>query len=472
MSDESVISVRNAGKSYRIWANPGARLATPWWESLSRLLPAKSRLSLWLENRASRGYRDFTALQDVSFELARGEAMGIVGRNGAGKSTLLQIIAGTLRPTQGTAQVRGRVAALLELGAGFNPDFTGRENVFLNGAVLGLSHAEIERKFAAIAAFAEIGEFMEQPVKTYSSGMAMRLAFAVQTAVEPDVLIVDEAMAVGDAPFQAKCFKRMRELIESGVAVLFVSHDIGTVRAICQRAVCLSGGRVYSQGAAKEVCDAYQLLCMREQGIVGDVVSQPSRTIAETAADFHHQHGPRNQEFARQADQQRAGSGTVRLIDCYLADHQGRPTNLVEFNQEVLVCWLLEAREAVQADVVIGVNVKNIKGIEVLSCTDKDQDHRLTLGAGQHVLVTMPFTFPLRSGRYYLTTSLFRFPPGRKFLHDTINFDESELYDLVEYSCYFEVNWNRRWAHYGPVQQDRPMTFKPLPSPAGKPTPS
>jgi len=462
MSSGSVISVRNISKSYRIWETPAARLLAPLLEGFTRFLPKQSFISQWARKRVTSYYRDFAALQDISFKLGRGEAMGIIGRNGAGKSTLLQIIAGTLQPTSGTAQVQGRVAALLELGAGFNPEFTGRENVFLNGAVLGLSQAQIAQKFGAIAAFAEIGDFMDQPVKTYSSGMGMRLAFAVQTAVEPDVLIVDEAMAVGDAPFQAKCFKRMRELLENGVALLFVSHDVGTVRAICPRALCLSGGRTHSQGTAKEVCDDYQLLCMREQGIVGDMAKAPAESITEAAANFHIKNGPRNQEFARHANQQRAGSGVIKFIDCYIADQQGRPTNNVEFNQEVLVCWLMEAREAVSAEVVIGVNIKNVKGIEVLSATDKERDHMLNLQAGQTVLVTMPFGFPLSAGRYYLTSSLFRFPPGSKFLYDTINFDESELFDLVEYSCYFEVNWNRRWAHYGPVQRDSPMTFKPL----------
>ncbi|MDI1318772.1 MAG: ABC transporter ATP-binding protein, partial [bacterium] len=190
MRDAPVISVENVSKAYRIWATPSRRLISPLSEEAARWLPGS--LGDGLRRHARAGYKDFYALEKVSFEVKRGEAVGIIGRNGAGKSTLLQIIARTLQPTSGSVRINGRVAALLELGAGFNPDFTGRENVFLSGAVLGLSQKEVESRFAEIAAFADIGDFIEQPVKTYSSGMLMRLAFAVNTCVDPDILIVDE----------------------------------------------------------------------------------------------------------------------------------------------------------------------------------------------------------------------------------------------------------------------------------------
>jgi ABC-type polysaccharide/polyol phosphate transport system ATPase subunit len=195
MSDNPVISARNLTKTYRIWSDPASRLLTPLYALAEKWLPGK--IGANLRRRAEASYRDFHALSGVGLEVMRGETVGIIGRNGAGKSTLLQIIAGTLRPTSGNLQVNGRVAALLELGAGFNPEFTGRENVFLSGIVLGLSRQDIEKKFPEIAAFADIGDFIEQPVKTYSSGMMVRLAFAVQTAVDPDILIVDEALSVG-----------------------------------------------------------------------------------------------------------------------------------------------------------------------------------------------------------------------------------------------------------------------------------
>jgi ABC-type polysaccharide/polyol phosphate transport system ATPase subunit len=232
--------VRGVSKLYRIYERP------------------QDRLKQALFGRFGRVYgHDFWALRDVSFELERGEALGILGQNGAGKSTLLQIIAGTLAPTAGETRVVGRVAALLELGSGFNPEFTGRENVFLNGAVLGIGRAEIETKLDRIFAFADIGEFVDQPVKLYSSGMMMRLAFAVQAHVEPDVLIVDEALSVGDIRFQHKCMRHINQLIERGTTLLFVSHSTETVKRFCRRGLWLNGGQVRYFGDAGVAAQKY-----------------------------------------------------------------------------------------------------------------------------------------------------------------------------------------------------------------------
>jgi ABC-type polysaccharide/polyol phosphate transport system ATPase subunit len=197
-------------------------------------------------------------LTDVSFDLKKGETVGIIGRNGSGKSTLLQIVCGTLAATSGVIETRGRVAALLELGAGFNPDFTGRENVYMNGAILGLSKQEIDARFDEIAAFAGIGDFVEQPVKTYSSGMVARLAFSVAVQVDPDVLIVDEALSIGDMAFQEKSFTRMKQIRERGTSILFVSHSISAVRNFCDRAMWLDRGRIRSIGERLSVTDEYQ----------------------------------------------------------------------------------------------------------------------------------------------------------------------------------------------------------------------
>lgn len=464
MNSDPIISVRGVGKIYRIWDSPAARLVAPLQEAMAGILPESSALPRRLRASAARRYRDFHALQDISFEVRPGESVGIVGRNGSGKSTLLQIIAGTLRPTSGHARVKGRIAALLELGSGFNPDFTGRENVHLSGAVLGLSREQMDARFGDIADFADIGDFIDQPVRTYSSGMQLRLAFAVQSMVEPDVLIVDEALSVGDAPFQAKCFARIKAIQSRGCSILFVSHDVSTVRALCSSAICLSRGKIHSIGSAKAVCDDYQLLCMREQGIkVDPLATDPGAEPVDPVARFHEQHGPRNPDFTRQAARQRAGSGTVRLLDCYIADRSDRPVSVVEYNEPVQICWLVEAAETVKtARITLGITIKSLKGVELLSGTDKEQDLILNLAAGQRALIRMPYSFPLRGDRYYFSTSLFRFPGDRKFLHGTINFDESELLDLVEYCCHFEVNWNRTWSHYGPVQLDSKISITPL----------
>jgi ABC-type polysaccharide/polyol phosphate transport system ATPase subunit len=217
--------------------------------------PAQRFFDLML-GRASHAQR-FTALDGVSLRVERGETLGLIGRNGAGKSTLLSTISGVLTPSAGSVRVDGRLGALLELGAGFHPDYTGRENVYMAASLLGLSRDEIERRFDAVASFAAIGAHLDQPVRTYSSGMFVRLAFAVHTALEPDVLIIDEALAVGDAAFQVKCFRRLRELKERGTAIVLVTHDTQSVRMFCDRVIWLENGRVQMEGDPARVCAEY-----------------------------------------------------------------------------------------------------------------------------------------------------------------------------------------------------------------------
>ncbi|UOG93365.1 MAG: ABC transporter ATP-binding protein [Candidatus Thiothrix sulfatifontis] len=238
MSSEFAIKVEGVGKNYRLYDKPHHRLL--------QMLRGEKKIY----------YRDFWAVNDVSFSVRKGETVGIIGRNGSGKSTLLQMICGTLTPTTGSIAVNGRVAALLELGAGFNPEFTGRENVYMNAAVLGLSHEAIDARFAQIAAFADIGDFIEQPVKTYSSGMFVRLAFAVIAHVDADILVIDEALSVGDAVFSQKCMRFLRQFKENGT-LIFVSHDMGSVLNLCERALWLHTGKLRQVGASKEVAEAY-----------------------------------------------------------------------------------------------------------------------------------------------------------------------------------------------------------------------
>jgi lipopolysaccharide transport system ATP-binding protein len=240
------IAVRNVSKMYPLYADPRDRLRQSLWYALPQFLRGQPR----------QFYREFWALREVSFEVKKGETVGIIGRNGSGKSTLLQIIAGTLAPTHGEVQVNGRVAALLELGSGFNPEFTGRENVYLNGTILGFSREEMETRFDQIAAFADIGQFMDQPVKLYSSGMVVRLAFSVIAHVDADVLIIDEALAVGDVFFVQKCMRFLRQFCERGT-LLFVTHDTTSVMSLCQRAIWLHEGSMQRLGDPKDVTDEY-----------------------------------------------------------------------------------------------------------------------------------------------------------------------------------------------------------------------
>lgn len=258
--NDVVISAQNVSKAYRIWATPSARLISPAWQLLANASPTGTRAHRALSAKARAAYRDFYALQDVSLEVHKGECLGIVGRNGSGKSTLLQLLAGTLQPSAGTLNVRGRVAALLELGSGFNPEFTGRENVFLNASILGLTRAQIEARYDDILRFAEIGAFIDEPVKIYSSGMAVRLAFAVVAHVDADVMIIDEALAVGDARFQLKCARAIDRFVEQGVTLLFVSHSMSMVKRLCSRAVLLEQGRVVYSGKPNDVVNLYSKL--------------------------------------------------------------------------------------------------------------------------------------------------------------------------------------------------------------------
>lgn len=245
-SEDCSVVAESLSKAYLLWDNPRDRLKHPLRNMLARHLPITPKTY----------YREFWALRDVSFTLRPGETLGVIGRNGSGKSTLLQVVCGVLTPTSGTFSTKGRVSALLELGSGFNPEFTGKDNVYMNASILGLSRQEVDERYDTIVDFADIGEFIDQPVKTYSSGMFVRLAFAVAAHVDAEILVVDEALAVGDAFFTQKCMRYMRRFREYG-SLLFVSHDTGAVNNLCDRAILLEHGAVKAEGSAREVCDLY-----------------------------------------------------------------------------------------------------------------------------------------------------------------------------------------------------------------------
>ncbi|MBN3960658.1 ABC transporter ATP-binding protein [Nostoc sp. NMS8] len=253
MGEEIVISLKNISKCYKRYARPVDRLK-------ETLLPSKSHA------------QEFWALRDINLEITKGEKLGIIGQNGSGKSTLLQIIARTLTATTGDVWLHGRVSALLELGSGFNPEFTGRQNVFFNGQILGLSREEIEAKYNEIVEFADIGDFIDQPVKTYSSGMFVRLAFAVAVSVNPDILIVDEALAVGDIYFQQKCFERIRNLTRMGTTLLFVSHDSSVIHKICDRALLMEAGNLVLDAKPRQVIDLYEAKLLQKKDIRSEAV--------------------------------------------------------------------------------------------------------------------------------------------------------------------------------------------------------
>jgi ABC-type polysaccharide/polyol phosphate transport system ATPase subunit len=272
-------------------------------------------------------HHDFLALEGVSFRVPRGQTLGIVGENGAGKSTLLQILAGVLQPTAGRVEVHGRVAALLELGAGFNPEFTGRENVLLNGAIMGVPEAEMRERLEAIAAFAGIGEFLDQPVKTYSSGMYVRLAFATAIHVDPDVLLADETLAVGDAYFQHRCMLRMAELQARGVTIILVTHDVAAVKRLCQRALWLAHGRVVDDGPPERVVARYlaSLFGQPEQEPANGTGASPATgegAVVAAGMDA-------DAELAPPHVDRRFGNGDAEIVGVGIFDEQGRPVTSV-----------------------------------------------------------------------------------------------------------------------------------------------
>lgn len=330
------IRAQALGKHYQIYESPRDRLKQFVVPRLQRLAGLPPR----------RYYREFWALQDVSFEIRPGETVGIVGRNGSGKSTLLQIVSGTLHPSCGSVDVNGRVAALLELGSGFNPEFTGRENVYMSGAVLGLSRAEVDERFEAIRAFADIGDFIEQPVKTYSSGMYVRLAFAVIAHADADILVIDEALSVGDAYFVQKCMRFLRGFMERGT-LLFCSHDSGAVNNLCDRALLLRNGRLEMAGTPKEVTEHYlaDLHGAAPERGRPEPVRPPSRPAAGAPAAPAQAAGGELEIFRFGPDNSGFGAGGARIVEVRFFDLQGAPQAFVTGGEDVVLEIRCEAVE-------------------------------------------------------------------------------------------------------------------------------
>lgn len=373
------------------------------------------------ESHAEAGYyREHWVLRNVSFELQQGEAVGILGRNGAGKSTLLQIIAGTLAPTSGAVETTGRITALLELGSGFNPEFTGRENVFMNAGIFGLSRKDTEKRFDEIAVFADIGDFIDQPVKTYSSGMMMRLAFAVQTALEPKVLIVDEALSVGDMFFQAKCMARISRLVESGVALLFVSHDISTVRQLCQRAILLDGGVVQSIGTAATVSDQYVKLQLEDRnqsarnasvkkdvssGAVTDVyVAEPSITI-DTASPVMQDIAFGREAFQKRALYHRVRNGDAKVVNVHMLRKGAHSTDF-EFEDVATIRVFVQFGKSLN-NLNLSIKIRTLQGTDVVFFDTRLQEEMWRCyKAATHYLFEWTMKLPLLHGNYALAVGL------------------------------------------------------------------
>lgn len=360
MSSESVvIRVSNLSKRYEIYDFPRNRLK-------QFILP---RLQQILKQPISQYYQDFWAIKDVSFEIQKGQTVGVIGRNGSGKSTLLQMICGTLTPTSGTIQTNGRIAALLELGSGFNPEFTGRENVYLNASVLGLSKLEIDTRFNDIVDFADIGNFVEQPVKTYSSGMMVRLAFAVMAHVDADILVVDEALAVGDAFFTQKCMRFFRKFMQNGT-VLFVSHDTSSIKSMCNYAIWIEKGQINMRGTPKEVCERYlEAFYEDHQGKTTTTKLRNFKEIKDTSLvkdqrmNFINTSSLRNdlEVFKFDPYAPSFGKGGAEIIEVSLLDETGYPLSWIVGGEKVNLRIIALLNQDLDAP-VIGFYVKDRLG--------------------------------------------------------------------------------------------------------------
>lgn len=439
-TDNVAIKVENLTKSYHIYDKPHDSLKQALYPGIQRIFGRPQK----------RYYREFKALNDVSFEVMKGETVGIIGPNGAGKSTLLQLICGTLSPTSGSLHVNGRITALLELGSGFNPQFSGRENVYISCAILGLSQEEINARYDQIIEFADIGDFIDQPVKTYSSGMTVRLAFATQTALDPQILIVDEALAVGDMSFQIKCYARMNQLKESGTTILFVSHSTGTIQSFCDRAIYLRRGKQLAIGPANEITKQYEQDCLAEKMLPrhgakkgqqlpndsnsnADPIAIESRKLADLAWNYRNYYLETSKQGAR------GGSRTLTIESFILLHEDGTLLESALPTEDVTGCFLVKFNAAFTGDVHFSIQIFNKFGNPLMVVRDSYFEQSISGDIGDTWVGTIRFRMPIMEGIYYCTIPLVIFPEKRKFIEGKFNLGEMEIVDMVEHGAHFRV---------------------------------
>ncbi|MBR5914502.1 MAG: ABC transporter ATP-binding protein [Selenomonadaceae bacterium] len=428
MENEVVIKAEHLSKVYKIYEKDIDRLK-------ETFHPFHKRYS-----------RDFFALQDLNFEIKRGENVGLIGKNGAGKSTLLKIITGVITPTSGTIQVKGKIASLLELGAGFNPDMTGIENVYMNGLIMGYSREDMQGKVDDIVAFADIGDFINQPVKTYSSGMFARLAFAVNAFVQPDILIIDEALSVGDAFFQSKCMDKMRSMIEGGVTVLFVSHDTFAVKNLCERAFYLESGKLIMDAPAKYVVEAYNTsIIQKRRETTSDNLDRFSDLIDQVklfqmnddTKDFKipidEESLLRGKEiFLKNATYQRIQDGRADLINVQLMNLDGELISEVAFAQEVILRMVVKFNQYVRC-IGMGYHIRNATGIDLIYSDSRFNKTKAIFDAKKDEVYVIDWKFKveLRSEMYTIACVISS-PIDDKFL-------DADPHDYVPCAIQFKV---------------------------------
>lgn len=408
IQDDVAIRVSNVNKVYQLWDRPSDRLKQPIY----------SRVRRWLGLRPKNYSREFWALRDISFDIKRGETIGIVGQNGSGKSTLLQIICGTLYPTAGSVEISGRVAALLELGSGFNLEFTGRENIYMNAAVLGLSKAEVDIKFDDIVEFADLGEFIDQPVKTYSSGMVVRLAFSVIAHVEADILVIDEALSVGDVFFVQKCMRFLRNFMKTGT-VLFVSHDMSAILNLCSYSLLLKDGVIADKGKPKKVAETYlsKVYELQQGDSFSDLNSETEMAIKKSdlpsrdmRLDFINRTPLRNdiELFAFDVNASGFGKGGAKVVKVQLCDRDGAPLSWVVGGESVRLDIYTNTHQFLN-NVIVGFQVKDRLGQVVFAENTYIAyiDSPVTACSGESIHAQFSFDMPvLPVGDYSISTQV------------------------------------------------------------------
>lgn len=378
---ENVITVNHISKVYKLYDRPIHRL--------------KEAMSVTKKSY----HRDHFALEDINFDIKKGECVGIIGTNGSGKSTLLKIITGVLNPTSGTYEVNGKISALLELGAGFNMEYTGIENIYLNGTMMGFSDAEMDKKIDSIISFAEIGEFIYQPVKTYSSGMFARLAFAVAINVEPDILIVDEALSVGDIFFQAKCYQKFNEFKEKGKTILFVSHDMSSILKYCDRCVLINKGHQVSVGKTSEVVDIYKKILVNQYG------EAEQEEVQEDKPSFDDE-----KEGTMWKDKMLVnpnivdyGGKEAEIIDFAVVNNYGEISNSIYKGEKFSIRMKIKFHKDVERP-IFAITIKDIKGTEITGTNTMLEECNLEKGkAGETVAVQFEQMMDLQGGQYLLS---------------------------------------------------------------------
>ncbi|KKQ71353.1 MAG: ABC transporter ATP-binding protein, lipopolysaccharide transport system ATP-binding protein [Candidatus Peregrinibacteria bacterium GW2011_GWC2_39_14] len=431
MSDIAV-KTENLSKSYKLYKNPIDRLK----ESLN---PFRKKY-----------HHDFFALKNISFEIKKGETIGIIGRNGSGKSTLLKIITKVLTPTEGNVITKGKISALLELGAGFNPELNGMENIYFNGAIMGYTKKEIDKKLDNITSFADIGEFIEQPVKTYSSGMFVRLAFAVATNVDPEILIIDEALSVGDMFFQAKCMAKMKKMIDKGITLIFVSHDTGAIKSICQRSILLDEGSIVDFDKSDKIVEKY--FVMKVQNNQKTIQPQTKAALKSLNKETKHKIFSNSDQFTKRASYQRIQNGMANFVNIQLLDENENVIQHVEYEQNVILRMALQINNDMEK-LAYGYHIRDKNGIDVVYSDSIIEDKNiLNLKKGSKYIIDWRFKSSLIHGIYNVACVL--------SVPIDIASSKVDFVDFIPIATQFEAEPRKKSYLYGNVHWDNTINIQ------------